>query len=99
MELAQVITDLDSKKRHYAMFSANGNARVHTLVKQMARKVLGEKRITQKEFEDFVKAKMDKIAIKYGEVWDTAVRECVYWYAEKFIEGAGYDWADDIYLG
>lgn len=83
-----------SKKRDFAMFSRAGNNRVQSLIKKCIKKVVNKKAIRQEDFEAYVKAQVKKVEDneKYSEIGDTAVRECVYFWLEKAIKVAGYDW-------
>jgi uncharacterized protein YbcV (DUF1398 family) len=83
-----------SKKRDFSMFSTAGNRRVQNLVKKCIKKVVNKKAIRQEDFEAYVKAQVKKVEAneKYSEIGDTAVREVIYFWLEKAIKVAGYNW-------
>jgi hypothetical protein len=93
----QFIEEFMSKNRNFAMFSSKGNRRVQAFVKKCMKKIFG-KAMRQKEFEAYVSAEAKKVASQeaYAEISDTAVRECIYWWLEKAIEKADYDWGSDF---
>lgn len=86
---------ISSKKRHYGMFSNQGNKKVESIIKKCIKKVVNPKAIRKEEFEKFVAEQIKKAEENknFSEIGDTAVREVIYFWLERAIEVAGYDWA------
>lgn len=58
-------------ERCYEMYTKSGDKACDGLVKRIIKKISGTKRVTPQEIEDMVDKGMEKIAIKYSEVYDT----------------------------
>lgn len=62
---------------NYDMFSAAGNRAVAQMVDKIVRD--GEAgKLLRPDLEKAVSAGLTKVSAKYGEAWDTAVRDVVY---------------------
>lgn len=68
---------MPSEVTSYAMFTKTGNRRVQTMVDRL-KKELERGEWGPKKVATFLRGKMDGIATKHGEVWDTAVREAIF---------------------
>lgn len=93
MTQAEFLESFNSKNRDFSMFSAKGNRRVQAFVKKCIKKLFG-KAMRKSEFEAYVSAEAKKVASQdaYSEMGDTAVREVIYFYLEKAIAKADYEW-------
>jgi hypothetical protein len=94
---AKLLEIYNSKDRKCSMFSKAGDKRVQRLISKCMKKLFG-KAIRQADYEAYVEKEIAKVAAqdKYSEVWDTAVREVIYYWLEMAIEIADYDWARDF---
>ncbi len=94
----KLIDIISSKKRSYGMFSNKGNKKVESVIKKCIKKVVNPKAIRKEEFEKFVALQIEKVEANsdFSEIGDTAVREVIYFWLEKAIEVAGYEWAKDF---
>jgi hypothetical protein len=98
-ERRDIIVDIISGRSHrFGMFSKAGGKRCQSLIIRCVKKVMGNKALRQKEFEDYVSAQVQKVNSneKYSEITDSAVREGIYYWIELAIEMSGYDWHDDF---
>jgi len=73
----------------YDMFTRAGDARVDTLVRQTKDKI--RKGITIQDLNAFLAQRIDKIAERYPEVGDTAVRDAIYYDIRSVADELGLD--------
>lgn len=79
----------NEKRTNYAMFSAEGNRRVARMVSSLG-KTIAKEEIGPGQLRDRLRKRMDKIAEKHPEVWDTAVRECIFYELDPLCNKHGY---------
>lgn len=80
------------------MFSAMGNrlvtGAINKAIRHSKKKSVKNHIDRDKIVSEYMTELMNEIRQKgYGEVWDTAVRECIYWYIEREVE-----WKIDLQL-
>jgi hypothetical protein len=81
-------------KYYFEMFSKAGENACRSIVSAAWKKLAGSKRVTGQEMYDYLKARMDVVSAKHGEVWDTEPREKIYWLVAKKAKEYDYDFTE-----
>ena len=95
----EFLVQFDSRIKDYQMFSKTGNRKCQSIAKKLIKKVFSKRRITLDDIKEMAgkeiaKAYMNK---KTSEIMDSEPPYHIYFYVDKAVKIAGYDWNWDSY--
>jgi len=78
---------------YFEMFSKAGENACRSIVRAAWKKLAGSKRISAEEMYEYLRARMNKTAGKFPEVWDTEPREKIFYLVNKKAREYDYDYS------
>ena len=95
----EFLVHFDSKIRDYQMFNKTGNRKCQSIAKKLINKVFGKKRITLDDIKEMAGKELAKAYLneKTSEILDSEPPYHIYFYVNKAVKIAGYDWNWDSY--
>jgi hypothetical protein len=63
------------------------------------KKLAGSRRIAAQEMYEYLQSKMNKVAGKHGEIWDTEPREKIFYLVNKKAREYDYDYSSHFGSG
>ena len=95
----EYVTWFNEKIRGYEMFTKTGDRKCQSIVNKLIKKIFSKKRVTMEDIQELAgkeiaKAYMNK---KTSEIMDSEPPYHIYFYVDKAVQIAGYDWNWDSY--
>jgi hypothetical protein len=89
----------DEKIRDYAMFSTTGNKKAHAIAKKLIKKIFSKRRIEMDVIIDLAGKELAKAYLnkKTSEILDSEPPYHIWFYANKAVKIAKYDWDWETY--
>jgi hypothetical protein len=90
---ATTLTQEYLDKYYFEMFSKTGENACRSIVRSAWKKLAGPKRIRAQDMYEYLRARMNKTAGKYPEIWDTEPREKILYLVAKKAKEFDYDYS------